>query len=120
MRKFKDLLMPFFSYVYMDLSLRVNHSWCRFDGETDTIRLAMAESFPYGIGKAIDYGRHGYTWNIGANTEMELTNRFYSSRFYKDHSKRVGSPVFNGSNLYGWEAKIYSVMTIYEYLVGEK
>ena len=112
MMQFKDLLMPFFSYSYMKHSLTANPEWCKYNGETDTIRIEMTKRFKYDITN-IPYGRHDYSWNLSDRFFKKLEKDFYDSLFFKKYGEYISKkPDF--TKLYGWDAKLWGWMTVYD------
>lgn len=110
--QFKDMWMPFFSYDYLQLSLRAPKEFCQFDGSTDTMRRKIVEVSGYNLSD-LPHGKHDYSWNISNQRKGEMLEAFYGSRFFKLYGKHIGiiDPI---TKMYGWDAKIWSFMTVYE------
>lgn len=118
-RIFKNIYMPFFSYLYLFFSLRVNPAHCEFDGERDTIRMEIVKSFikSHHIDCFnITYGRHDYTWNISEARKKQMKIDFYESYFYNDYKEHLPNDINFIDNMYGWAAKIWGLMTVYDYM----
>jgi len=116
LRWFKSLLMPFFSYDYLQLSTRVNPSWCKFNGETDSVRYGIVRRFIDIMGVDclnIPYGKHSYSWNLNKTFNQRMKKAWLQSRFYQDHGHSVKVSDFT-TNMYGFEAKIWGFMTVYD------
>jgi len=111
-RKFKDLLMPLFGYSYMKTSLMVVPGWCKFNGQTDSVRIELTRRFKYGI-TDIPYGRHNYSWNLSDKFFEGMLKDFYASRFYKDFGKHITIQL-DFTNLSSWAAKLWGFMTTYD------
>lgn len=118
-RRFKELLLPFFSYIYLTFSLKVNPDFCIFDGEKDTVRSEVVKSY-ITTHKTdcfnITYGHHDYSWNISQQRKDTIKNSFFNSKFWQQNKSKLPPPqqLDFTKNLYGWEAKIWSLMTIVE------
>lgn len=115
-RWFKSLLMPFFSYSYLAQSLKVNPVWCKFNGETDSIRYHVVKRLSDRTGVdclQIPYGKHDYSWNISSAFKKEMLRIWMNSRFYNDHGYKLNLTEFT-INMYGFEAKMWGLMTVYD------
>ena len=113
MKKFNDLVMPLYSYTYLNEALRVNPKWCKFNGETDEVRIETTRRFRYNC-TDIPYGRHSYSWSLDNDFFKSVYNEFYASKFYKQFGKWIKRPNFK--NLYKWDAKMWGFMTVYDKL----
>jgi hypothetical protein len=112
LKKFRDVLTPYFGYYYLKTALSVSPSWCKWLGNTDSIRFNLAKTFSYDISE-VPYGIHDYSWNLTDKFYESLNNQFSASRFYKDFGKMLSKkPDFN--NMYGWDAKLWGFMTTYD------
>lgn len=112
MKKFKDLLTPLFGYSYMRYSLMVDPSWCRFNGETDSVRIELTRRFSYGM-TDIPYGKHNYSWNLTDKFFEDIIKVFYASRFYRNYGKYIKSKL-DFKKLSSWSAKLWGFMTTYD------
>lgn len=112
MKNFKDLLMPLFGYPYLTHSLTVNPRWCKFNGQTDSVRIETTKRFKYKI-TDIPYGKHDYSWNLSDVFFRNMDRKFRSSLFYKTYGKYLKHEP-NFRRLYGWDAQIWGFMTAYD------
>lgn len=112
LKKFKDVLTPYFGYYYLKTSLSVNAEWCKWLGNTDSIRFNLAKTFSYNIGE-IPYGIHDYSWNLTDKFFKQLNDDFNNSLFNKQFGGSLSKkPDFR--QMYDWDAKLWGFMTVYD------
>lgn len=120
-KTFKELYLPFYSYLYLYFSVCAPPKFCTFDGERDSIRTAIVQSYirTHNVDCLnIKYGHHNYSWLLSDKRKNQMLNDFYTSMFYTDHKSYFENiPQFDFfKNMYAWPAKIWSLMTVYDYV----
>jgi hypothetical protein len=112
MKKFSDVLTPYFGYFYLEKALTVRPEWCKWLGNTDTIRYEMAKQCNYHLAD-IPYGVHDYSWNLTDNFFKKIREDFANSLFFKTYGKyMIKKPDF--VKQYGWDACVWGWMTAYD------
>lgn len=116
LRRFKSLLMPFFSYEYLAVSTTINPAFCQFDGESDNIRRTCVKYFIEKLGidcYNIPYGKHDYSWKISNKRKVKMYEAWVNSKFAQHEAPDVKLSDFS-KNMYGFEARMWGFMTVYD------
>ena len=108
--RFKNLIMPFAGYEYLEVASKVHTEWCTRNKETDDVRFSLSKLFDYNITE-IPWGSHDYKWDISRSRKAEMMNLYHTGEFFKKYKKRI-NPF---SDLYGWDAKMWGFgVTVYD------
>lgn len=116
MCRFKNVLMPFFSHKYLELSLNVPASMCLWSDveKMDNIRyrILLKSCYPE-IAHFKNVG-HDYVWNISKDRAIAMYHKWYGSLFYTRYIAKYKTPALDIHNMYGWDAAAWGFMTAYE------
>jgi len=117
--RFNDLLLPFFGYEYLKISLTANMNDLKWIDTTDNIRKAIIESNNYGVDfNGINYGRHNYVWNISENRQKQMIEDYYNSEFFNKIGVEINeTELFE--NMGGWDAKLWGFMTAFDAIINQ-
>ena len=120
MCRFKNLLLPFFSHKYLSISMRVPASICSWDDSKrlDNIRASIMRNSTYPQLNNIGHSIQDYAWNMSDKRKGEMYHRWYNSLFYKKYKSEL--PLLNIDDMYGWDARTWSFMTVYERIFNKK
>lgn len=110
-KTFKDLILPYFSYEYLNVSLRTYPGICKNLEETDNIRKAVTEHYRYDLTN-IQYHDHNYSWNISQKRKDLMKESYLTSKFYQDYQVGINFELLE--KMRSWDCFVWGFMTVYE------
>jgi hypothetical protein len=116
--KFKELLMPYMSYDYMELSLTSKPKWCKLvNRPLDKVRHSMISNFNIDLLSDIPWYRHAYLFGLSEGRKNHMIESWIHSELVKDYPKlRKIDPTTKDRHI----RKLYGFMTFYEKLKSSR